>query len=173
MEAYPDSPDLWRSTITIDVFLSGCKEKRAALVPLDKDPETLDKAVQYMKNAISNQTLLLGQKKDIRRTTLEDEILPNIENANFRIVHKTIPSLETRITALENDNKETKRLLKEILERMKDVERERESQSISRSTRQRSTQRSLSRSHSAERESQSECFKSGEEGHFARNCSHH
>lgn len=62
-------------------------EKRAALVTLDKDPETLDKAVQYMQNAITNQKLLLGQKKDIRRTTLEDEILPNIENANIRIVH--------------------------------------------------------------------------------------
>lgn len=155
MEAYPDFPDFWRSTVTIDVFLRGCKEKRAALVTLDKDPETLDKAVQYMLNAITNQKLLLGQKKDIRRATLEDEVLPNIENTNIRIVQKTVPSLETRITALEKDNKETKRLLKEILERMKENEVERESQSRSRSARQRSIQRS--RSNSAERESQFIC----------------
>lgn len=170
MEAYPDFPDFWRSTVTIDVFLRGCKEKRAALVTLDKDPETLDKAVQYMLNAITNQKLLLGQKKDIRRATLEDEVLPNIENTNIRIVQKTVPSLETRITALENDNKETKRLLKEILERMKATEVERESRSRSWSARQRSIQRS--RSNSAERESQSICIKCGEEGHFARNCFH-
>lgn len=79
-----------------------------------------------MKNAITNQIFLIEQKKDIRRATLEDEILPDIKNANIRIVHKTIPYLETRITALENDNKETKSLLKEIIKRMRanDVERE-------------------------------------------------
>ncbi|XP_052714028.1 chromosome partition protein Smc-like [Crassostrea angulata] len=42
-EAYPDSPEFFRSTITIDAFLRGCLEKRAALVTLDKDPKTLDK----------------------------------------------------------------------------------------------------------------------------------
>lgn len=108
-----------------------------------------------MLNAITNQKLLLGQKKDIRRATLEDEVLPNIENTNIRIVQKTVPSLETRITALEKDNKETKRLLEEILERMKENEVERESQFRSRSARQRSIQRS--RSNSAERESQFIC----------------
>lgn len=174
-EAYPDSPEFFRSTITIDAFLRGCLEKRAALVTLDKDPKTLDEAVQHMKSAVTNQKLIMGTKKDIRRVTFEEkDDIPNTEDVNIRLVNKvlpkTTPSLESRISTLENDNKETKRLLREILERMKMNEVERESRPRFRSTQRSPIKYNRSRSNSSERGS--ECFKCGKEGHFARNCSH-
>lgn len=57
-----------------------------------------------------------------------DDILPNAEDCNNGFVNKTLPktthSLETRIAVLQNDNKETKRLPRQILERMKTNETE-------------------------------------------------
>lgn len=64
-EAYPYScPEFFRSTITIDAFLRGCMEKRAAIVTLDKDPKTLEEAVQHMNTAITNELLIMGPKED-------------------------------------------------------------------------------------------------------------
>lgn len=114
-EAYPDSPEFFRSTITIDAFLRGCLEKRAALVTLDKDPKTLDEAVQHMKSAVTNQKLIMGTKKDVRRMTFEEkDDIYNTEDVNRlvnKVLPKTSPSLETRILTLENDNKETKKII--------------------------------------------------------------
>lgn len=77
-EAYPYScPEFFRSTITIAAFLRGCMERRAAIVTLDKDPKTLDEAVQYINTTITNQLLIMEPKEDGRRVTFEykDEIL--------------------------------------------------------------------------------------------------
>ena len=49
--------------IAIDVFLRGCTNKQAALIAMDKNPTTLDIAIQYMKSAITNQKLILGLRK--------------------------------------------------------------------------------------------------------------
>lgn len=88
-----------------------------------------------MKSAVTNQKLIMGTKKDVRRVTFQKkDDIPNTEDVNIRLVNKVLPkitpSLETRISTLENDNKETKRLLREILERMKMNEVEKKSRPI-------------------------------------------
>lgn len=86
-EAYPYScPEFFRSTITIDAFLRGCMEKRAAIVTLDKDPKTLEEAVQHMNTAITNQLLIMGPKEDDRRVTFDDKdkILYSTDNKRSR-----------------------------------------------------------------------------------------
>lgn len=88
-EAYPYScPEFFRSTITIDAFLRGCMEKKAAIVTLDKDPKTLDEAVQHMNTAIINQKLIMGPKKDVRKVTFDDkdEILSSTDNKRSRSI---------------------------------------------------------------------------------------
>lgn len=77
--------------------------------------------------------MIIRTNKDVRSVTIEenDEILPNAEDFNNGFVNKALPktthSLETRISVLHNDNKETKRLPRQILERMKTNEAEKES----------------------------------------------
>ena len=126
-QKHTQTPQIFfRNTITIDAFLRGCTEKRAALVTLDKDPKTLDEAVQYLKGAITNQKLIMGSKRDVRRVTFEegDNLDAEVRMIN-KSVQRTTPSLESRITSLEADNKETKKLLKEILESIKNIDTER------------------------------------------------
>ena len=156
-EAYPDTPDFFRNTITIDAFLRGCTEKRAALVTLDKDPKTLDEAVQYLKGAITNQKLIMGSKRDVRRVTFEegDNLDAEVRMIN-KSVQRTTPSLESRITSLEADNKETKKLLKEILESIKNIDTERSKRQIFFRSPQNSPNKYIPRSNSPSRERERE-----------------
>lgn len=58
--------------------------KRVAIVTLNKDPKTLDEAVQHMITAITNQLLIMGPKEDDRRVTFEDETLLITDNNRSR-----------------------------------------------------------------------------------------
>ena len=88
-EGYEGIPEYFKNTVTIHAFLRGCTEKWAALVTLDKGPKTLEEAMQNIKSAITNQTLIGGIKKDVKRVTLNeiDESSPekrSIRRTNFR-----------------------------------------------------------------------------------------
>jgi hypothetical protein len=44
--------------IAIDAFLKGCTDKKAAITAMDKNPATLDQALQFVKSAIANQKVM-------------------------------------------------------------------------------------------------------------------
>jgi hypothetical protein len=52
---YEGMPDDFISAVTIDKFLWGCNENNAALVTFNKDPKTLNEAIQFMKSIINSQ----------------------------------------------------------------------------------------------------------------------
>ena len=55
-DGFPDTSDEFIQIVASDAFLKGCQDKRAALTAMDKDPENLDKAVQLVKSAMTNQS---------------------------------------------------------------------------------------------------------------------
>jgi hypothetical protein len=74
-DGYPDTPAEFVEIIAIDAFLKGCTDKKAALTAMDKNPATLDQALQFVKSAIANQRVILGPKRmDLKRVMFEDEV---------------------------------------------------------------------------------------------------
>lgn len=71
-DGYIDTPEKVVDTISVDAFLKGCTDKKAALLAMEKSPVRIDEALQYVKSSIHNQRVLLGYKKtDVRRVQFE------------------------------------------------------------------------------------------------------
>ena len=62
-DGYPESPDPFIQIVATDAFLKGLLNKKAALTAMDKEPENLDAALQFVKYATTNQSVILGTKK--------------------------------------------------------------------------------------------------------------
>jgi len=74
IDGHPDTPETFVEIVIIDAFLKGCTDKKAALTAMDKNPNTIDEAMQYVKSAVTNQRVILGTKKiDIKRVTFNEE----------------------------------------------------------------------------------------------------
>ena len=72
-EGYPDAPQGVIDTIASDTLLKGIENKRVALTAMDKDPTTLESALQLVKGAINNQKRIFGtRKQEVRKVRLDD-----------------------------------------------------------------------------------------------------
>lgn len=179
-DGYPGTPDAFIQVVAIDAFLKGCSDKKAALTAMDKDPDSLDQALQYVKCAITNQRVILGQRKldvGIKRVTFQESDTGNDEDydepiddetqprPNIRIVYKNenatpdISRLEARIKKTEDDLKETKSAITQILDILK---------GRTRTDRSRSPSRTANPGQSPTRDGR--CFNCGLEGHYISQC---
>ena len=133
-DGYPDTPEDCKQTVAVDAFLRGCLNKQAALIAMDKNPTTLDIAIQYIKSAITNQKLILGVKKcEVRKVKFEDsesesdEETPKKVRAVVSSKQNTIQNseqtkfskLESRVKRIEEDNREIKNNIADILQILK------------------------------------------------------
>ena len=167
VDGYPEKPDSFVEIVAIDAFLKMCYDKRAALVAMDKNPESLEKALQYVRGAVANQKVILGgRKSEIKRVTFDDpDNTENKPDGNFsaRVVGKEdykrrVTDYERRSRKTEDELAETKSIVKKIL----DVFTQNQGQQRSRVP--------MSPTREMPFIPDRGCFQCGEEGHFARNC---
>jgi hypothetical protein len=166
-DGFPGTSDEFIQIVASDAFLKGCQDKRVALTAMDKDPENLDKAVQLVKSAMTNQRVIFGIKKRVtfQETEMED-CDPDDDfqaSASLRTVYRkdtdsTMSKFEARLKKMEEDLKETITNVQQILDILT------RNNTVNRA---RSPQRQNS-SKSPVRDGR--CYNCDEEGHFSSSC---
>lgn len=161
-DGFPNTPDDFIQIVATDAFLKGCSDKKAAYTAIDKDPDTLDKALQLVKAAITNQRIIFGTKRtEVKRVTFQDddEESSSVEEENnsaVRAVYRKeefdMAQFEARLRKTEENLKRTKDDVKEILTILQNDP-----------SRSRSRQRSPS-------PRRGKCYACGKEGHFKSEC---
>ncbi|CAC5419027.1 unnamed protein product [Mytilus coruscus] len=172
VDGYPDTPEKFAETLATDAFLRGCLDKRAALVAMDKNPESLDQAVQFVCSAAANQKVIMGGKKsEVKRVTFSDtEDVQEQEEEKFavRVVEKdddkrgVSASIEKRLKKTEDDLAETKIIVKKILNILHQNQGQRSRSQYRSPTPERST---------SPNRGTTSCYQCGKEGHYARRVS--
>ncbi|CAG2187715.1 unnamed protein product [Mytilus edulis] len=145
-DGFPGTPDDFIQIVATDAFLKGCMDKKAALTAMDKDPDSLDKALKYVKSAVTNQKVILGNKK------------PEVKGKGASDTD-VISRFESRLKKTEEDVQDTKTSIKQILDILK---RGNSTNRFGQPQRLSSPGRSPIRDN--------KCFNCGEEGHFIAQC---
>ncbi|VDI08357.1 Hypothetical predicted protein [Mytilus galloprovincialis] len=90
-DGYPDTPDNFVQTLATDAFLKGCVDKRAALTAMDKNPDALDQAVQYVRSAVANQKVIMGTRRaEIKRVSFMEQNDENEDTQETSVQNSTI-----------------------------------------------------------------------------------
>lgn len=88
-----NTPEHVVDTISVDAFLKGCSDKKAALFAMEKNPTTIDQALQCVKNSIHKQKILLGyknKKPQVKRVQFDAESDEELTERKIRQV-KLLP----------------------------------------------------------------------------------
>ena len=67
MDGLPGAKQKTVEQIAIEHFLRGCSDKAAAAAAMDKDPQSLNKAVKYVKSHINNNKVIFGKSSHSAR----------------------------------------------------------------------------------------------------------
>ena len=117
-DAHPDAPDSVLQDIAVDVFLKGVTNKTAATTAMDKDPKSLQEAVQMVRVAEHNRKALYGtmasktySSRKVSFETGDDKDCP----LALRQVATTSSANSDRLARLEEQMGEIKEMLQKVL----------------------------------------------------------
>ena len=178
-DGYPDAGDEMVQSIAVDHFLTGCKDRQAAMIANMLPPRTISQAMKKVKEQVHNLKSFQGGKSIIRHVMFEDdyrieEVRQESRNPHIRV---SPPRLQNRdlivsppgasespvtktnsapaLAEIPSFQKELQQLIGETLRKSMQSEL-RKLREQSPSNRQMSPSRG--------------CFKCGQLGHFKRDC---
>ena len=88
-EGYSGMEGRWVQLMAVDVLLKGCVDKRSALQAMEKEPATIQEAVQLLKRTSNyEQVLGLGQKSIRQVSQVEQQIEPPLPTEGSHEIRK-------------------------------------------------------------------------------------
>ena len=72
-DGYPKAKESMVQMLASETFLSGCKDKRAAMFASEKNPKTISKALSYVKSAATNSKMVGSRPTNIRQVSFSSE----------------------------------------------------------------------------------------------------
>lgn len=75
-QGFPEVEEETAQLLAVDAFFRGCKEKSAVVMALEREPQTMHKAVQAVKKSLHNQKYI-GRSNLTRQVTFEENIQEN------------------------------------------------------------------------------------------------
>ena len=176
MDGFPGAKEETIEQLSVEHFLKGCIDKRAASVAMDKNPKYLHRAVKAVKDAVNNRKAIYGKSttQSLRKVTFADteghhtdegysyeQGMYEVKSANVASSPAASKSTEQNSSphALVKDMKEMKERMEGLESMMKTMMKRFQSRSATPSP-QRSPQRPES----------SICYSCKKKGHFQKDC---
>ncbi|CAC5414639.1 unnamed protein product [Mytilus coruscus] len=174
----PNTPENVVETISVDAFLKGCSDKKATLFAMEKNPITLDTALQCVKSSIHNQRIVLGKRQDVvKRVHFDSDTDSETESSELavralnRYDRRSSTSYDRRQTPSSDWQSSVESRLKKTEQDIGDIKDDVSKilMAVSRQSIGSPNRRSISPGRSPDR-SNDECFRCHEKGHYERNC---
>ena len=150
-EAHPKAADRTINDASVDSFLRGCKDKRAALKAMDRDPTTLAKAITLVKAAIHSRRALFGDTPKVRKVSF------NETNARGETSDSEGSSGRVGVSNTTHELRGAVEKLSHMVENMS-------------SWAQNPPRPGVTSPRRSQSPADSRCYRCGELGHFGRNC---
>jgi hypothetical protein len=103
IEGHPDANDETIQQIAVEVFLVGCKDKKAAVAVMDKEPKTIFDAQDRMKFTVNNYHALFGSRASSQRQVT---FVDNPEEAEAA-VRQASTSPDPHLVKMQEDMRKT------------------------------------------------------------------
>jgi hypothetical protein len=149
-QSFPGETSKVLNAVGMDKFITGCKDKQAAITVLDAKPKTMREAYELLRQALATRQVLFGKKNE-RHMVRSVSFSRDDENGKFK------DEMRTEMDRFKNKIEGEVKLIREDVSEIKNLLRTLNLNNINNSN-NKSPQRKLA------------CYKCGKEGHFQREC---
>ena len=104
MEGHPGASTVWVEKSAVDAFLKGANDKQSAFMAMERNPATIDEALDLLQGALHNKKVLFGSTKARARqvTFADSDTVHEVRSVEVEGT-TTGPDAPERLVTLEQD----------------------------------------------------------------------